>query len=48
MRHGLDGKVAFSKMTHARAYLEYSHETLRIVKVFFFYSNALPGLIGAL
>ncbi len=47
MRHGLDGKVGLSKVAHARAYRKYSQETLRVVKVFFLYSNILPGLIEA-
>ena len=45
MRHGLDGKIGFSKFAHARAYRKYSQETLRVVKVFFLYLNPLPGLI---
>ncbi|KAH9168322.1 hypothetical protein EDB89DRAFT_2203553 [Lactarius sanguifluus] len=32
MRHGLDGKIGFSKITHARACRKYSKETLRVVK----------------
>ncbi|KAH9045891.1 hypothetical protein EDB83DRAFT_2405555, partial [Lactarius deliciosus] len=47
MRHGLDRKIGFSKITHARAYRKYSKETLRVVKVFFLYSNILTGLIWA-